>query len=64
MTETQQDTLEFVKRFISENGYSPSFQEIADNYGITVRAAYIRLTPLRGKHIEWADNKSRTMRLI
>lgn len=40
LTEVQQNTFNFIKKFWEENGYSPSVQEIADNAGISIRAVY------------------------
>jgi len=35
MTPLQAEALSFIRRFIDEHGYSPSFQEIADELGTT-----------------------------
>ena len=38
LTPKQKNVLEFLQRFIQENGYSPSYQEIATNFGLSSRS--------------------------
>lgn len=38
LTPKQKNVLEFLQRFIQENGYSPSYQEIADAFGLSSRS--------------------------
>jgi repressor LexA len=38
LTPKQKNVLEFLQRFIQENGYSPSYQEMADAFGLKSRS--------------------------
>jgi repressor LexA len=38
LTPKQKNVLEFLQRFIQENGYSPSYQEIANEFGLSSRS--------------------------
>ena len=38
LTPKQKNVLEFLQRFISENGYAPSYQEIANEFGLSSRS--------------------------
>jgi repressor LexA len=38
LTPKQKNVLEFLQRFIQENGYSPSYQEIADAFNLSSRS--------------------------
>lgn len=38
LTPKQKNVLEFLQRFIGENGYSPSYQEIANAFGLSSRS--------------------------
>ena len=38
LTKNQQNVLEFIKRYIIEKQYSPTYKEIAKNFGINVNA--------------------------
>lgn len=38
LTPKQKNVFEFLQRFIQENGYSPSYQEIADHFGLASRS--------------------------
>lgn len=38
LTPKQKNVLEFLQRFIQENGYSPSYQEIANAFGLASRS--------------------------
>lgn len=40
MTERERDVLDFVRRFIAENGCSPSYQAIGDGIGGSKTRAY------------------------
>lgn len=63
-TQKQQDLVENIKAFISDNGYSPSVQELADIEGVSQNATLDRLKQLRKKgQVDWADGKSRTLRI-
>lgn len=63
-TQKQQDLVENIKAFISDNGYSPSVQELADIEGVSQNATLDRLKQLRKKgQVDWTDGKSRTLRI-
>jgi repressor LexA len=38
LTPKQKNVLEFLQRFIQENGYAPSYQEIANEFGLSSRS--------------------------
>lgn len=46
LTQKQADALAFIKSFRSEKGFSPTRQEIADNFGIQVTSAQVRVIAL------------------
>jgi repressor LexA len=67
MTERQREVLEFIKRFHAERGLPPSLREIAEHFGIAVRAVQdhlkaiekkggIRRLPGRSRGIQLADH--------
>jgi len=65
LTDIQTKTLETVKQFISDNGYSPTIRELADIFGIKEKACYDRLFYIRKKgRLDWQDGKARTLRII
>lgn len=39
LTEKQREVMRYLSDFIGENGYSPTLQQIADNFGWTSRTA-------------------------
>ncbi len=63
LTKRQKEILDFLKTFIDENGYSPSFEEICAAFGYTSLATvHEHLTNLATKgYIRKADRKSRSI---
>ncbi len=59
LTDKQKEVLSYIKDYISENGYSPSWEEIADRFdtGITNVRRYINFLVQKG-HIT-KDNTTR-----
>jgi repressor LexA len=49
LSEKQREVLEFLVRFIEENGYQPSLKEMAEFFGITKKALRDRIMQLRAK---------------
>jgi repressor LexA len=43
MTPRQQDCLEFVRRYVEENGYSPSYDELRVALGLTSKSVVYRI---------------------
>lgn len=64
--ERDESTYEFIRRYIAENGFAPSFREIMEGVGVssTSMVTY-RLTRLSaaGK-LAWTPGKARSIRLI
>lgn len=58
--------LEFIQRFQNVNGYAPSVRDVMVAMGVTSPStAYSRLKKLRDQGwIEWAADRSRTLRLV
>jgi SOS-response transcriptional repressor LexA len=66
LTEKQRATFGFVQSYIKQSGGTPpTFQEIADYFGISVHAADVRLRSLR-EHgaINWTRHTPRSIYLI
>ena len=63
LTKRQKEILDFLKTFIDEHGYSPSFEEICAAFGYTSLATvHEHLTNLATKgYIRKADRKSRSI---
>ena len=63
LTKRQKEILDFLKAFIDEHGYSPSFEEICAAFGYTSLATiHEHLTNLAAKgYIRKADRKSRSI---
>jgi len=49
LTDRQIEILEFVRGFISENGYSPSIREISNNFNITPKGAQEHIIAIEKK---------------
>lgn len=63
LTKRQKQILDFLRAFIDENGYSPSFEEICEAFGYTSLATvHEHLTNLAAKgYIRKADRASRSI---
>jgi repressor LexA len=66
LTKRQKQILDYLNSFIEVNGYSPSFEEIADNFGYSSLATvHEHLTNLERKGYLRKDyNKSRSLELV
>ena len=62
LTPLQAKALNFIRRFINEHGYSPSFQEIADELGTTSPSIDVLVRRLVDRG--WISKKPRTARSI
>lgn len=63
MTQKQAQVLQFIKTFLAENGYSPSYQEIAISIGSSSLATahkHVLGLKLRG-YIEFGFNQKRSI---
>ncbi|MGH7466417.1 MAG: transcriptional repressor LexA [Longimicrobiales bacterium] len=66
LTKRQKEILDFLEEFLAENGYSPSFEEIAKHFGYTSLATvHEHLENLRQKgYIRKSYNASRSVELV
>jgi repressor LexA len=66
LTKRQKEILDFLEEFVAENGYSPSFEEIARHFGYTSLATvHEHLENLRQKgYIRKSYNASRSVELV
>jgi repressor LexA len=66
LTKRQKEILDFVEEFVIENGYPPSFEEIARNFGYTSLATvHEHLENLRSKgYIRKSYNASRSIEVV
>ena len=66
LTKRQREILDHVEEFIDENGYAPSFEEIADAFGYSSLATvHEHLSNLERKgYIRKAYNESRSIELV
>jgi repressor LexA len=66
LTKRQKEILDFLERFLEDNGYPPSFEEIAEHFGYTSLATvHEHLENLRAKgYIRKSYNASRSIELV
>jgi repressor LexA len=66
LTKRQKEILDFLEEFLAGNGYPPSFEEIARNFGYTSLATvHEHLENLRQKgYIRKSYNASRSIELV
>jgi repressor LexA len=66
LTKRQKEILDFLERFLDDNGYPPSFEEIAEHFGYTSLATvHEHLENLRVKgYIRKSYNASRSIELV
>ncbi len=66
LTKKQKQILDYLQEFLAENGYSPSFEEIAERFGYSSLATvHEHLENLRGKgYIRKSYNASRSIELV
>ena len=61
----QKQILDYVENYISKNGFSPTFQEIADGTGFPKDSVYSRVQQLSIKgHLSYIPGKQRTIRVV
>jgi len=61
-TKRQIEVLNFIRIFLKRNKYPPTFREIAENFGISVKGAYDHVKALEKKSLVSCDsNRSRTV---
>jgi repressor LexA len=66
MTRRQQEILAFVKDFLTQNGYSPTLEEIAHHFGISsLNGVYKHLKSLEQRgQIRRLSNQARSIRVV
>ena len=66
LTKRQKEILDFIEGFVAENGYPPSFEEIAGHFGFTSLATvHEHLENLRAKgYIRKSHNASRSIQVV
>lgn len=65
MTKGEKSFLDYVKGFLKENGYAPSYREIASEFHCSTSTVFKRLHSLREQNlICFNDDKNRTLRLV
>ena len=65
LTDRQRQVLDFIIDFRDEHGYYPSYREIADGVGFTLKTAACHIEALvRNSHIEKPFGKSRAYQVI
>ena len=58
-------TLEFIRTFVAEHGYSPTFREIAAKLGIHNNAVFQQVSRLkRDGYVTFDPGKARTIRVL
>lgn len=65
LNEKQTQLLETVESFISQNGYSPTVRELAEQLDMSPAGIFQNLKRLRqaGK-VQWLDGAPRTLRVV
>ena len=63
LTKRQKDVLDFLAEFVRDNGYSPSFEEIAENLGLSSLATvHKHISTLEAKgYLRRNFNQSRSL---
>lgn len=65
LTEKQQSILDYIERYIGDQGYPPTIREIGDQFGITAKGAYDHLKAIEKKgYIKSEKNRSRAIELL
>lgn len=59
-TPKQKKVLDFIKKYLAKNGYAPTLQEMADDYGCTIVTVHQFLKSLerRGLHQDCREEAS------
>ena len=64
-TDRQWEILRFLKKFITEHRYAPTYREIAKHFDISVKCAVDHITALKRKGYIKTENKiSRSITII
>ena len=65
VTERQEEILTFIRQFIMTHKFPPTFREISDSFGISVRGAYDHIKALEKKgYVRCDKNRSRAIEII
>jgi len=66
LTRRQKEILDFLQSYISDNGYAPSFEEIAENFSFrSLATVHEHLTNLERKgYIQRGHNESRAIEMV
>lgn len=65
LTEKQINILDYIERYIAEQGYPPTIREIGEQFGITAKGAYDHLKAIEKKgFIKCEKNRSRAIELL
>ncbi len=65
LTEKQVNILNYIERYIAEQGYPPTIREIGDTFSITAKGAYDHLKAIEKKgFIKCEKNRSRAIELL
>ena len=65
LTQRQQESLRYIRDYTLENSRPPTIREVAEHFGVTVKAAQDRITALRKKNfLAPSDNCSRSLRVL
>ncbi len=65
LTKRQEETLEYIKTFITQHNYPPTIRELAAYFSISVKGAYDHIKALEKKgQIKCSGNRSRTIEII
>ena len=64
LTQRQKETLEFVRRFVCDNGYCPTVRDVCLHLGLSSKNfAHKLLSQLKEKgYITWQEYEARTIR--
>ena len=65
ITQKQADLLGTIESFISDNGYAPTYKELADIYDVRINTIFCSLKVLKSKgYVDWVMNQARTLHII
>ena len=65
MTQKQHEVIKFIEEYSDANGFPPTFRDVAEAMGITVRAAHDHIKRLRKKgYLTYEPRKPRTLRIV
>lgn len=62
LTPRQKDVLEYIKDYLNTRGYSPSLEEIADNFGISIPSVHQHIELIKKKgYLKKDESQSRSV---